>query len=320
MKTALNQSDLKGILNGIWEATRSINFTNPEEAFKGDPKNIRGFPQEKLEIIKRVVISPFERWANFSGTKEECEIELKNLPRGLILYGPPGNGKTYLTKWIAKSIGLPVRVVNSAAVKASLYGDTEKNVHRLFYEARKASPCVIVLDDADDLFPDRDSVGGSTSGVDRGIVNAALQELEGFGESPDGILVIMATNRFRSLDKAIRSRLSFCVKIPYPLDEDQIGEIVDSFATEHHFILDDKVKSMLKEHFMRTKKDVNIPDVEKPEIREGLNDNLFSVREIRQAILLLKDGQELKYSKGWYKPDPDDVNRMAQDYKQSANS
>jgi spore coat protein CotF len=84
--------------------------------------------------------------------------------------------------------------------------------------------------------------------------------------------------------------------------------------------LDDKVKSMLKEHFMRTKKDVNIPDVEKPEIREGLNDNLFSVREIRQAILLLKDGQELKYSKGWYKPDPDDVNRMAQDYKQSANS
>jgi len=305
---AERQNELKSILEQIWKATRSVEFIDPDEAFTGDPKDITGFSTETTEFLQSAIIKPFQDWTNFTGNQKQCESKLRKLPPGLILFGPPGTGKTHLTRWIAKSIGVPVRVVNSADIKASLMGEAEKNMHNIFQQARRAAPCIIVLDDADDLFPDRSNVQSSTAGAERGIVDAALQELEGIYGRLEGVLVILTTNRFGALDPAIKARLRLYVQIPYPLDKMQIGEIVDSIATEYSFTLDNEVLDKLIERFFAPIiiDPAFTASIDTPEQRKKVESNLFSIREIQQALSLLDNDS----------PTLADVERMDKYYKQ----
>lgn len=123
--------------------------------------------------------------------------------RGVILYGPPGNGKTKLIESICADpkLGWNVIVVNSADIKHSFQGESEKAIAGVFRRAAQAAPCVLVFDEMEELFRNRASSAVTESAGAHGIVTALLREMDGLGRR-DGIFVIGLTNQLKSVDPA----------------------------------------------------------------------------------------------------------------------
>lgn len=290
--------NLNNILASIMQATQTVEFFAPEQVTElevdpstGEPT---GFEAAIIQLIRSSIIQPYLQWTDFS-LNQPSQLDLpERLPPGLILYGPPGTGKTRLARWIAKSIGLPIRLVSAADLRRADYGESERLVKALFRSALRSAPCVIVLDDADDLLPDRDKVVGSIASAERGIVNAFLQELEGWEGRANGVLVILTTNRRDTLDPAVRSRLHLHVRIPYPLDYHQVDQIVESVAQSFGLLIDYTLpeegktfRQLLVEHFMGPQSGHSNHDISNSEIRRNLENNLYSPREIAAAMRIL---------------------------------
>jgi transitional endoplasmic reticulum ATPase len=145
-------------------------------------------------------------------------------PRGLLLYGPPGCGKTFLVKAIAGSGQCNVLSVKGAELLSKWVGESERAVRELFRRAREAAPTLVFLDEVDALAPVR---GQSTDGgtTDR-VVAALLTELDGV-ESLRNVVVIGATNRPDLIDPALLrpGRLERLVFVPPP-DADARAQIL----------------------------------------------------------------------------------------------
>jgi hypothetical protein len=314
MVNAAEAGDWPAILDALWKATRSIDFEDPG----AKPDEITGVPDDTLDRLRRQIVLPFRQWLEFSGSPDEGESQLKRLVPGVVLYGPPGTGKTYLASWMARSLQLPVRVVSGTDIKAGLWGDAEKNIRRIFEEARRASPCVLVFDDADDLFPDRGQVQGSLAGAERGVVDAALQQLDGFAGRPSGVFVILTTNRLDAVDAAIRRRLKLKERIPYPLTPEQIEQLVRAVSGDYRYDLDSDILERLTTRFLGPVAYGAVgPHPTEPDERRGVDDNLFSPSEIQLAMQLLEDLEKPEnYHDGRYTPDAADVDRMERYYAQ----
>ena len=136
-------------------------------------------------------------------------------PRGVLLYGPPGCGKTYLVKAVAAAGEANVLSVKGAELLSKYVGDSEAGVRELFRRAREAAPSLVFLDEVDALAPVR---GQSTdSGVTDRVVAALLTELDGVEDMRD-VVVIGATNRPELVDPALLrpGRLERLVYVPPP--------------------------------------------------------------------------------------------------------
>ena len=158
-------------------------------------------------------------------------------PRGVLLYGPPGCGKTYLVKAIAGTGKANVLSVKGAELLSKWVGDSERAVRELFRRAREAAPTLVFLDEVDALAPTRGQAndGGTTDRV----VAALLTELDGV-EDLRNVVVIGATNRPDLIDPALLrpGRLERLVYVPPP-DAEARTEILK--ATAKSVPLDEQV-------------------------------------------------------------------------------
>lgn len=143
-------------------------------------------------------------------------------PKGVLLYGPPGNGKTLIAKAIAGEADAYFLEQSASSFVQTYVGEGAKAVRRLFEEARKNRPCVVFIDEIDAIGSDRDR--GSVNEERLQTINALLTEMDGFGDN-DGIVVVAATNRLDVLDAALvrPGRFDRKVNVPLPGRDDRLA-------------------------------------------------------------------------------------------------
>jgi len=169
--------------------------------------------------LREVLIEkPTTKWGDIGGLEnakteliEAVEWPLQNKksfdrlgispPTGVLLFGPPGTGKTMLAKAVANESKANFILVNGPELMSKWVGESEKAVRKIFEKARQSSPSIIFFDEIDSLVPKRGAYQ-DTSGVSEKVVNQLLTEMNGLQEMKD-VVVIGATNRPDLLDSAL---------------------------------------------------------------------------------------------------------------------
>ena len=121
-------------------------------------------------------------------------------PKGILMYGPPGSGKTLIARAIANETGAFFFVINGPEIMSKLAGESESNLRKAFEEAEKNAPAIIFIDEIDAIAPKREKTNGE---VERRIVSQLLTLMDGL-KSRAHVMVIGATNRPNSIDPALR--------------------------------------------------------------------------------------------------------------------
>ncbi|RDW82370.1 hypothetical protein BP6252_03482 [Coleophoma cylindrospora] len=169
-------------------------------------------PQETIEALKMLTTLSLLRPEAFS----YGVLATDKIP-GLLLYGPPGTGKTLLAKAVAKESGATVLEVSGADVNDMFVGEGEKNIKAVFTLAKKLSPCVVFIDEADAIFAARGESKRSTT--HRELINQFLREWDGMNDLSAFIMV--ATNRPFDLDEAVLRRLPRRLLVDLPVEKDR---------------------------------------------------------------------------------------------------
>ncbi|QUQ62666.1 tetratricopeptide repeat protein [Kutzneria sp. CA-103260] len=125
----------------------------------------------------------------------------KSMRGGLMLYGPPGCGKTFVARAVAGELGAKFISVTLSDVLNMYIGQSERNLHEMFETARRNAPCVLFLDEIDALGQKRSQLRSSAM---RGTVNQLLVELDDVRDSNEGVFVLAATNHPWDVDSALK--------------------------------------------------------------------------------------------------------------------
>ncbi|ORY74851.1 P-loop containing nucleoside triphosphate hydrolase protein [Protomyces lactucae-debilis] len=151
-------------------------------------------------------------------------------PRGILLHGPPGCGKTLLATAIAGEVGLPFISISAPSLVSGMSGESEKKVRELFEEAKQLAPCLVFIDEIDAVTPKRENAQRE---MERRIVAQLLTCMDSLSlDKTDGkpVLIIGATNRPDSLDPALRRAGRFdreiCMSVPSELSREQILKVL----------------------------------------------------------------------------------------------
>jgi transitional endoplasmic reticulum ATPase len=185
-------------------------------------------PEPVKEIAERI---PRVTWEDI-GDLEEAKTRLREIvelpmrhpelfrhlgiepPKGVLLYGPPGVGKTLLAKALANEVGAYFVAINGPEIMSKFYGESEQRLREIFEEARKNAPAIIFIDEIDAIAPKREEVVGE---VEKRVVAQLLTLMDGLAER-GRVIVIGATNRPDALDPALRrpGRFDREIEIPPP--------------------------------------------------------------------------------------------------------
>lgn len=193
----------------------------------GERPNVRysqvGGLFDAIERIRDVIVLPFKEKELFA------EVALE-APRGILLYGPPGCGKTLLAKAVATENDMAFFNISIADILSKWVGESERLVKELFRQAKEHTPAIIFFDEIEALFTTRGLL--DTSGVHKNIISQILAEMDGIVSLND-VFVIGATNRPDMLDPALLrpGRFDEIIEIPRP-DRKACAEIIDVYLKE----------------------------------------------------------------------------------------
>ena len=155
-------------------------------------EDVAGLEEEKAELIEIV---------DFLKEPEKFQKMGAKIPKGILLYGKPGTGKTLIAKAIAGEAGVPFISMSGSEFIEMFAGLGASRVRKLFEKAKKISPCIVFIDEIDAIGSRR--TGGSGGETENNqTLNQLLVEMDGF-ESDETIIVLAATNRPEMLDKAL---------------------------------------------------------------------------------------------------------------------
>jgi transitional endoplasmic reticulum ATPase len=160
------------------------------------------------KTINRTIILPYQRHDLYEKYK-------RGAGGGVLLFGPPGCGKTLLARATAGECGLPFSNVRIEEILDPYFGVSEQKLHDAFVQARRFAPCVLFLDELDAIAYARRK---HTSNVGRPLVDQLLQELDAIGADNEGILVLAATNAPWDVDEALKrpGRFDRLIFVPPP--------------------------------------------------------------------------------------------------------
>jgi transitional endoplasmic reticulum ATPase len=208
-------SSVKDLINAINGEMEVQQLSSPKEVSKPKLKEIKkgkGFSaiagmQELKDTIQLDVIDALnekERYAEYGLT----------IPNGMLLYGPPGCGKTFFAERMAEEIGFNFYQLKPSDIQSKYVNESQEKIKNLFDEARENAPSIIFIDELDAVVPNRDN--SNVNHMNTSAVNEFLAQMNNCGD--DGIFIIGATNRPNSIDPAIlrAGRLDKVIYLPPP--------------------------------------------------------------------------------------------------------
>jgi transitional endoplasmic reticulum ATPase len=204
-------------------ALREIEPSALREVFVEVP-NVRWSDIGGLSEIKRQLIEAVEFPLKHAALFEKARVKP---PKGVLLAGAPGCGKTLLAKAAATETNVNFIAVKAAELLSKYVGESESVVRDIFKKARQAAPCIVFFDEIDALLPNR-AVESSSSNVAERVLAQFLAEMDGV-EELKGVLILGATNRLDRLDAAVlrpgRFDLIIEIALPNAADRREIFEV-----------------------------------------------------------------------------------------------
>ena len=218
-KLVVNGDDFsKALIEVIPSGMREVFIENPDVKWE----DIGGLDEVKRELQEAV------EWPmKYPGLYDKLGHKM---PRGILLHGPSGTGKTLLAKAVATESEANFVSVRGPELLSKWVGESERGIREIFKRARQSAPCVIFFDEIDSIAPIR-GAGGETQVSER-VVSQLLTELDGM-ENMHGVIVLAATNRADMIDPALLrpGRFDKIIQIPLP-DKESRKSILKITAAE----------------------------------------------------------------------------------------
>ena len=165
---------------------------------------------EALREVRNVVELPLRHPEYFTEVRVEPQ-------RGVILYGPPGNGKTLIAKAVATESDAHLEIINGPEILSKWLGESEANLRAVFERARELEPSIVLIDEIDALASSRDF---ATQAHEVSLISQLLVLLDGL-DARGGVWVIATTNRLEAVDAAARraGRFDYHIQVPLPQED-----------------------------------------------------------------------------------------------------
>ena len=312
-KLIVNGDDFKKALVEVTPSgMREVFIENPDVSWE----EIGGLAEVKKELMEAV------EWPmKYPGLYDKLGHKM---PRGILLHGPSGTGKTLMAKAVATESEANFVSVRGPELLSKWVGESERGIREIFKRARQSAPCVIFFDEIDSIAPIR-GAGGETAVTER-VVSQLLTELDGM-ENMHGVVVLAATNRADMIDPALLrpGRFDKIISIPLPdkdsrkmvieihskdipladqngpdkIDFDKLAELTDGLSSaDVASIANTAVSLVVHEHLDNAAPDKNLSDEETKKVVEAIEkkaaDAKVTMKHFEEAVRKVREQKDLK--------------------------
>ena len=312
-KLVVNGDDFKKALVEVTPSgMREVFIENPDVSWE----EIGGLAEVKKELMEAV------EWPmKYPGLYDKLGHKM---PRGILLHGPSGTGKTLMAKAVATESEANFVSVRGPELLSKWVGESERGIREIFKRARQSAPCVIFFDEIDSIAPIR-GAGGETAVTER-VVSQLLTELDGM-ENMHGVVVLAATNRADMIDPALLrpGRFDKIIQIPLPdkdgrkmvmeihskdipladkngpdkIDFDKLAELTDGLSSaDVASIANTAVSLVVHEHLDNAAPDKNLSDEETKklvdEIEKKAENAKVTMKHYEEAVRKVREQKDLK--------------------------